>query len=59
MISEFKFQDIKMFKGSHKIDFKPLTIFTGTNNSGKSTLISSLMELLHKLVQAYLKLVPI
>jgi len=40
MISEFKFQDIKMFKGSHKIDFKPLTIFTGTNNSGKSTLIS-------------------
>lgn len=29
-----------MFKGKHSIEFKPLTIFTGTNNSGKSTLLS-------------------
>jgi len=40
MIEKLKFQDVKMFKGKHSIEFKPLTIFTGTNNSGKSTLLS-------------------
>ena len=29
-----------MFKGKHSIEYKPLTIFTGANNSGKSTLMS-------------------
>lgn len=40
MVEKFSFQDIKMFKGYQSIEFKPLTIFTGPNNSGKSTLLN-------------------
>lgn len=44
MIKNLRFQDIKMFKGNHSVEFKPLTIFTGANNSGKSTLIKFIQD---------------
>ncbi len=47
MISYFAFEDIKMFRGQHSLELKPLTILTGSNNSGKSTLISLINSLLY------------
>lgn len=39
MISTVSFKDFRMFKGQQNIQLSPLTIFTGPNNSGKSTII--------------------
>ncbi len=38
-------ENFRIFKEKTFFDIKPLTILTGTNNSGKSTLIKSLLLL--------------
>ena len=46
MIKKIKFHDFRMFQGEHTIDLKPITIFIGPNNSGKSTLIRLIENLI-------------
>lgn len=45
MISKIGFQNIRVFKNLTEFELKPLTILTGTNNSGKST-IHKMLKLL-------------
>lgn len=45
MIQKVTFNDFRMFSGLHSIHFSPITIFTGPNNSGKSTLIRLIKKL--------------
>lgn len=48
MISKFSFNDYRMFPGKHQLELSPITVFTGPNNSGKSTLIKLLQALVNK-----------
>lgn len=41
-LNDFFIEDFKTFKGKHWFAFKDLNIFTGPNNSGKSSLIKAL-----------------
>ncbi len=45
MISKIGFKNIRVFKDQQMFDVKPLTIFTGPNNSGKSSIQKMLMLL--------------
>lgn len=45
MINYLSFNDFRMFIGHQNIQFSPITIFTGPNNSGKSTLIKFIKKL--------------
>ena len=36
------FKNMKVFKDRQWFDFKPITLFTGTNNSGKSSVINAM-----------------
>jgi AAA15 family ATPase/GTPase len=48
MLNNFSFDNYRMFNGNHQIKLKPITIFTGTNNSGKSSLIKLIYATLQK-----------
>lgn len=39
------FRNMKVFKDRQWFDFKPITLFTGTNNSGKSSVINAMQML--------------
>ena len=39
------FKNMKVFKDRQWFDFKPITLFTGTNNSGKSSVINAMQML--------------
>ena len=45
MIKTIHLQNFKGFKDTGKIDLKPLTVLCGTNSSGKSTIIQSILML--------------
>lgn len=45
------FKNMKVFKENQFFDFKKLTLFTGTNNSGKSSVISA-MQMLQESIQS-------
>ncbi|NOR49159.1 MAG: DUF3696 domain-containing protein [Methanosarcinaceae archaeon] len=45
MIKSIHLKNFKGFEDTKKIDFKPLTILCGTNSSGKSTIIQSILML--------------
>jgi len=42
LILDFEVKNFKSIRDSRKIEFKPLTIFTGPNSSGKSNLLEAL-----------------
>jgi predicted ATPase len=42
MIQELKLQNIRIFRDEHTFSLKNLTVFTGTNSSGKSTILKML-----------------
>lgn len=44
MYQSFSFDNYRMFKGEYHLKLKPITIFTGANNSGKSSLIKLLYQ---------------
>ncbi|MGI6310586.1 MAG: AAA family ATPase [Bacteroidales bacterium] len=46
MIERLEFNDFRMFKGNQVLDIKPITLFIGPNNSGKSTLIKLLKHII-------------
>lgn len=39
------FKNMKVFKDEHCFDFKNITLLTGTNNSGKSSVINAMQML--------------
>lgn len=39
------FKNMKVFKEHQWFDFKPITLLTGTNNSGKSSVINAMQML--------------
>ena len=43
MIKEWVISNFKSIEGEKKLEFRPLTIFTGPNSSGKSTVLQSLL----------------
>ena len=43
MITKWKLANFKSVKDETQLDFAPLTIFAGTNSSGKSTLLQSIL----------------
>ena len=43
MITKWKLANFKSIQNETKLDFAPLTIFAGTNSSGKSTLLQSIL----------------
>ena len=45
MINKIGLQNVRVFENLQEFDITPITIFTGTNNSGKSTLQKVLMIL--------------
>lgn len=45
MIKTIQLKNFKGFKDTGKIDLKPLTVLCGTNSSGKSTIIQSILML--------------
>lgn len=45
------FQNMKVFKENHWFDFKNITLLTGTNNSGKSSIINA-MQMLQENIKA-------
>ena len=49
MINNFSFENYRMFNGKYNIQLKPLTIFTGTNNSGKT----SMLKFIHATLQNF------
>lgn len=53
MINGIGFENFRVFKEMTYFDFAPLTILTGPNNSGKSSLLSGLNLMYHNLSQAH------
>ena len=45
MIKHLTLERFRGFRGRHEFEFAPLTILTGPNNSGKSSLLKSLLFL--------------
>ena len=43
MITKWKLANFKSIQNETQLDFAPLTIFAGTNSSGKSTLLQSIL----------------
>ena len=43
MLKSIRLRNFKCFKDSGDINLKPLTIFCGTNSSGKTTILQSLL----------------
>ncbi len=45
MLASLRLQSFKCFKETGNIDIKPITIFIGTNNSGKNNILQPLLML--------------
>jgi len=43
MIKEWKLNNFKSIDQENDLEFRPLTIFTGANSSGKSTILQSIL----------------
>ena len=43
MIKEWKLNNFKSIDKENDLEFRPLTIFTGANSSGKSTILQSIL----------------
>ncbi len=47
MVKKFGFENIRVFKDYQEFDIRPLTVLTGPNNSGKST-VGKVLRLIHE-----------
>lgn len=54
-IKNIELENFRVFKNKVKIDLHPITILTGTNNSGKSSILKALLLLLDNAKQTYFK----
>ena len=52
-LPKIELTNYKIYKGSTKFDFAPLTLFTGPNNSGKSSVLQAIMSILSSQKNGY------